>query len=101
MNIEKPGPVESSGAYRVGQTATKGLSRSSSARAVSGPGTDEVVLSAEARLRQELLARLKELPEVREEFLAELAERLSKGEYAAEPERVAEVLWEEMRQERS
>jgi hypothetical protein len=62
---------------------------------------DEVVLSAEARLRQELLARLEELPEVREEFLAELAERLSKGKYAAEPERVAEVLWEEMGQERS
>jgi flagellar biosynthesis anti-sigma factor FlgM len=57
---------------------------------------DEVQVSAEARLRQELLARLKVLPEIRTELVEALSRRLATGSYGVDPEELAAAIVEEL-----
>lgn len=95
MKIERFGPVEPGRLYRV-ETEPRNVA----GRQVPAAGADEISLSAEARLRQELLARLREIPAVREELVTALARKLAEGSYSVDVERLAAAIVEELRGQR-
>jgi negative regulator of flagellin synthesis FlgM len=53
---------------------------------------DEVVLSPKAQEFSQLLQKLKSMPEVREEKVAELTARIEAGEYAVDAKDIAEKM---------
>lgn len=95
LKVERYGPVEPGRLYRA-----EIEQRSVPGRKVPATGADEIAVSAEARFRQELLARLREIPEVREELVADLARRLAEGSYRVDVEKVARAIIEELRLQR-
>ncbi|MCR4419870.1 MAG: flagellar biosynthesis anti-sigma factor FlgM [Clostridia bacterium] len=95
MKIEGRGPVKPKQVYPVEETGPQ------SARGIgSRAQADEVRVSAEARLRQEMLSRLKGLPDVRSEVVRELGRKVAEGEYAVEPEKLAGTMLEEIARQR-
>lgn len=97
MRIEEKLPIEPSQVYRLAVDKQRNVP----AKAGQGATVDEVALSHEARFRQELLARLRSLPEIREELVAELRRRLATGTYSVSNEELAEAIIREMRGQRS
>lgn len=92
MRIEGQGPVEPGRVYR----PEAGEQRSVPARAGQAAAVDEVTLSREARFRQELLTRLRSLPEVREELIADIRRRLAAGTYTVSDGELAEAIIREI-----
>lgn len=60
--------------------------------AVIGKELDGVKVSDKAQLYQSLLQKVKEIPEVREDQIRELAERINKGEFKVDTEAIADKL---------
>ncbi|MDR7434390.1 MAG: flagellar biosynthesis anti-sigma factor FlgM [Armatimonadota bacterium] len=56
------------------------------------PGRDEVVLSDQAKLIAQLRARMKEMPNIREDRVREIAERLARGEVSFTDAELAEAI---------
>lgn len=54
------------------------------------PGRDRLELSEEAAAVRRFVAMARDLPEVRADRVAELRERIARGEYRVDPEAVAE-----------
>ncbi|MBC7106257.1 MAG: flagellar biosynthesis anti-sigma factor FlgM [Firmicutes bacterium] len=79
------GPIQT---YRV--QAGKQVRERGAAENVGAAGADVVELSPAARELQEYRAHLRELPEVREELVASLRERLARGEFRVDVEKIAE-----------
>lgn len=78
-------------AYGLGKTEHPEPAGAAS-KARQAPGRDRVELSAEAVAVQRLVAMARDLPEVRAERVAELRERIARGDYRVDPEAVAERL---------
>lgn len=63
-----------------------------SGKARQTPGRDRLELSEEAAAVRRFVAMARDLPEVRAERVAELRERIARGDYRVDPEAVAERL---------
>ena len=76
------------------QQASEKASQGREARQVSGVGAQEerVTLSDQARDIQQARQALSELPEVREEKVAELKARIDNGSYRVDGDKVAEKM---------
>ncbi|MDF2571195.1 MAG: flagellar biosynthesis anti-sigma factor FlgM [Sporomusa sp.] len=51
---------------------------------------DEVILSSEAQELSQILRKVKDLPEVREDKVKDLSERIAKGEYKVDSRELAD-----------
>ena len=58
----------------------------------SSQRSDEVILSSQAQEFSQILKAVKGLPEVREEKVKELSERIAKGEYKVDSKELADRL---------
>lgn len=56
------------------------------------PKVDRLSLSEKVMGMQEIYRKLREIPETREELLAEIRDKLSKNEYYVEPTKVVEKM---------
>jgi len=92
MRVSPSGILGALGALIRGITRPgEGAPRAKSA-ASRPPGRDEVVISDQAKLVAQLRARLKEMPNIREERVQEIAERLARGEVAFTDAQLAEAI---------
>ncbi|MBE3578097.1 MAG: flagellar biosynthesis anti-sigma factor FlgM [Limnochordales bacterium] len=76
--------------YRI-ESAT-GVREASRSTAVSKATADEVTISNQARLIQELKRRIAALPEVREEKVAELRAAIQQGTYKVSSQEIADKM---------
>jgi negative regulator of flagellin synthesis FlgM len=79
-------------AQRAERTQTSTSPKVSTEAEAHGKRTDSLVLSQGAQEVQRALSALKETPEVRQELVAELRQRIKDGSYEVDVQGIAELL---------
>ena len=69
--------------------ATNRLTSITPKNAISGQGQDGIKVSDKGQIYQNLLQKVKELPEVREERIREITEQINKGQFKIDAHAIA------------
>lgn len=62
---------------------------------IHGQGQDGIKVSDKGQVYQSLLEKVKEIPEVREDRIREITERINKGEFKIDAQAIADKLLEQ------
>ena len=98
MKIEGWMPEAVTSPYRA---AEKLQTRANGSKGPSAGRGDIIDISSEARVAKELALKLETIPDLREDLLVSLAQRIDKGEYEVDGETLADSILGAIKEERS